>query len=191
VYKVIFCWQKSKRLLISDSSPQFNTWYILSSNISAISLGSTNSDEFLTDVTGSVRWLCFEVEEINWNYDKEIPIDRLWAQAYHLLLNKFKYQLTPEEQIQNEVSNQRHKIQSIEEELISSKYSPGTSEDNDAFMQTSQIMKEIIISEPYLSNKITEHKVGRALKGLLFKKESKRVEGFSNPTKGFYVKFKN
>jgi len=58
-------------------------------------------------------------------------------------------------------------------------------------MQTSQIMKEIIISEPYLSNKITEHKVGRALKGLLFKKESKRVEGFSNPTKGFYVKFKN
>lgn len=38
--------------------------------------GSTNKAEFLTDVTGSVRWLCFRVREINWDYKKHFDIDR-------------------------------------------------------------------------------------------------------------------
>ena len=37
-------------------------------------IGSTNNSEFLTDLTGSVRWLCFEVENINFDYKKKIDI---------------------------------------------------------------------------------------------------------------------
>ena len=37
-------------------------------------IGSTNNDEFLTDETGSVRWLCFEIEG-TLNFDYKIIID--------------------------------------------------------------------------------------------------------------------
>jgi predicted P-loop ATPase len=152
-------------------------------------VGSTNNIEFLTDVTGSVRWLCFEVDYINFKYKLDIPIDRLWAQAFYLFNDGYKYQLTAEEQAQNEISNQRHKIQTIEEELVSARYAPGTNQDHDLFLQTSQIYNEIIKEEPYLSNKINEFRLGRALIGLGFKKESKRVENATTPRKGYYVKF--
>ena len=38
-------------------------------------IGSTNRDTFLDDETGSVRWLCFQITGINWNYRQEINID--------------------------------------------------------------------------------------------------------------------
>ena len=38
-------------------------------------IGSTNKAEFLTDETGSVRWLCFEVIEIDWDYKTTIDIN--------------------------------------------------------------------------------------------------------------------
>ncbi len=46
--------------------------------------GSTNKDEFLNDETGSVRWLCFEILKINWDYKKDLNIDLIWAQALSL-----------------------------------------------------------------------------------------------------------
>lgn len=46
-------------------------------------VGSTNKTDFLTDESGSVRWIIFEViEKINFNYSSEIDIDKVWAQAY-------------------------------------------------------------------------------------------------------------
>lgn len=154
-------------------------------------VGSTNNIEFLTDATGSVRWLCFEVENINFKYKTDISIDRLWAQAYYLLNNGFKYQMTSEDQEQNEVANKRYNIQSIEEELICSLYIPGSIDDNDTFLLTNQIIKNIMEENPHLSNKISEMKISKALIKLGFKRVSGRVSDKPNSTKGFYVKFNN
>ena len=44
-------------------------------------IGSTNMDEFLNDETGSVRWLCFRINSINWDYRAQVDINRVWAQA--------------------------------------------------------------------------------------------------------------
>ncbi|KEO71743.1 VapE domain-containing protein [Anditalea andensis] len=41
--------------------------------------GSTNKAEFLSDVTGSVRWLCFTVIDIDWSYKTVIDIDMVWS----------------------------------------------------------------------------------------------------------------
>jgi len=46
--------------------------------------GSTNAVEFLNDHTGSVRWLCFEIKGINFEYSKGIDINKEWAEAYFL-----------------------------------------------------------------------------------------------------------
>jgi len=46
--------------------------------------------EFLTDSTGSVRWLCFKIHSINHDYNnyitgvQEVNIDDGWSQAYAL-----------------------------------------------------------------------------------------------------------
>lgn len=34
-------------------------------------IGSTNMTEFLTDPTGNVRWIPFEVFDIDWKYSKK------------------------------------------------------------------------------------------------------------------------
>ena len=40
---------------------------------------------FLNDETGSVRWLCFELKgRIDFAYSKEVDINKVWSQAYHL-----------------------------------------------------------------------------------------------------------
>lgn len=58
-------------------------------------VGSTNKMEFLSDETGSVRWLCFEVGKIHWEeYIKAINIDNVWSQAYSLYKAGFKHDLT-------------------------------------------------------------------------------------------------
>ena len=42
-------------------------------------VGSTNRTDFLTDETGSIRWLIFEVYSFDFNYSKEIDMDKVWA----------------------------------------------------------------------------------------------------------------
>lgn len=77
-------------------------------------LGSTNQNEFLTDVTGNVRWLVFETEGINHDsggpkgYSANVDINRLWAQAYALLKSGFQYELTREELARSEGNNRQH-----------------------------------------------------------------------------------
>jgi predicted P-loop ATPase len=44
-------------------------------------IGSTNEQSFLTDTTGSVRWLCFEINSIEFTYES-IGIDNIWSQPY-------------------------------------------------------------------------------------------------------------
>ena len=58
-------------------------------------VGSTNETEFLNDETGTVRWLCFEIENIDWDYSKKVEINKVYAQAYHYYKNtEFDYNLT-------------------------------------------------------------------------------------------------
>ena len=89
--------------------------------------GSTNSKEFLTDETGSVRWLVFEMKSIDWQgYLQHIDINQLWAQAFALYNSKFDYQLTRDEITENEQVNEEHQVNSPEYELIQDLYTPAT-----------------------------------------------------------------
>ena len=86
-------------------------------------LGSTNQNEFLTDVTGNVRWLVFETEGINHdsgglNGYSAVDINRVWAQAYALLKSGFKYELTREERAHSEGNNRQHQRTTAEIDLL-------------------------------------------------------------------------
>lgn len=114
-------------------------------------VGSTNNSEFLKDPTGSVRWICFKLfgeRPINWNYSKDIDINKVWAQAYALFKDGYNYQLTRQEIEENERSNVQFYMRSTELELIQTFLQPSHEQDPNAeFLNTTQIIE-------YLSSKI-------------------------------------
>ena len=80
--------------------------------------GSTNKTEFLTD-TENTRWLCFDLEGIDWGYKKEINIDDVWSQAYALYKDPaFDCQLTKDEAELRDAKNKDYEINDYEKELI-------------------------------------------------------------------------
>lgn len=145
-------------------------------------VGSTNQDEFLTDETGSVRWLCFKVLEIDFRYKLEINIDQIWKQAFHLYQSGFAYQLTPAEIRENEIANRDFQRISAEREFIQQHFTPGTRDEHDMFVQASTIQQ--FAAERNL--KLNPVLIGRAFKLLDFVRDSK-FNG-SYPVKGYYIK---
>ena len=89
-------------------------------------IGSTNQKDFINDETGSVRWLCFDIKSINFNYRKNCQIDKVWQQAYHLSQSTdFDYEMTVEELEKNEIRNRNFEKISMEAELINKYYEQG------------------------------------------------------------------
>lgn len=149
-------------------------------------IGSTNKDEFLTDETGSVRWLCFELtDKINFSYSADINIDDIYREAYTLYKEGFYYQLTQKEIEENELANKKFMIDTPEVQLIPKYFKPATKERYAEFLTSTDILKEIT-SENY-NFKGNIQAVGKALKVLGFKKESKYCENLHYTIKGYYV----
>lgn len=172
-------------------------------------VASTNRVEFLNDETGSVRWICFFVEKINFDYnkhgsDKFIDINKVWSQAYHLFKNtKFDYQLTQREIEENEVVNKTFLIRSTEMELLM-KYL--VKEDKDNFENQNNNFdyspdkiyfhtSTDIITELHKRNatgiKLNPVNIGKSLKMLGFEQVSKYRDDIKISVKGYYVKYKD
>lgn len=151
-------------------------------------LGSTNKGEFLTDETGSVRWLCFEISKINWDYKLNININDVWAQAYTYFKNGFKYNISVDDIKENDKENQKFQKITPEAELISKKFEPGTVLSHDRFSTAYQI-SVLLYEENPGAYKFTQENVGRALTFLGFDRVGKRING-ADPVYGYYIKAK-
>jgi predicted P-loop ATPase len=149
-------------------------------------VGSTNQIEFLTDSTGNVRWICFEIEKIDWAYSQAIDMNKVWAQAYALYMKGEQHQLTAEEIKANESANENFRIISMEEELLGRTYSPAYRHTPGAtFITTTELINQL---QKQVDNavKLTSNSMGRALNKLGFQKAS--ITGASYPIKGYFVK---
>lgn len=151
-------------------------------------IGSTNKTEFLTDETGSVRWLCFElIGKIDWNYKKDIDINNIWKQAYTLFKEGFKHELTVEEIKENEEVNKSYQITTVEIELIKKYYVPGTKNKHQQFFTATDFIKDLNQTDKGIDFKLNANNVGKALRFLGFTQETVRKGAF--PVKGYYVNF--
>ena len=150
-------------------------------------LGSTNKDEFLTDETGSVRWLCFNIIGINYDYKKAIDINIVWSQAYQLYKSEFPYEMTAEEIKENERANNLYKTITVEAELVHKFYAPATPDSFKDFLTATEITAELItLTESKI--KINPVEVGKALKMLGFNQGQRRGHGTQRfPVKGYYL----
>ncbi|MDD2635950.1 MAG: VapE family protein [Bacteroidales bacterium] len=174
-FKSMFSKDKVKARLTYDKRPSVHARR-------ANFMGSTDRWEFLTDENGSVRWLCFEIDSIDWNYKKDIEIDDVWAQAYHLLTNtKYFYDLTIEEIKENDYINKKYQVSSPERDLIQKFFKPGD-ETSGLFMSSTDMIEYI---SQYSSIRINPVQVGRELKFLGFTRKAKFING--NAKYGYIV----
>jgi len=148
--------------------------------------GSTNDIEFLTDLTGNVRWICFRIKKINWVYSV-LDIDQIWAQAYHEFKNKnFNAELTDKEIIDNESRNDQFMLVANEVEALQQHFRPCNKDNPRAqFASTTIIMSKLNYHGFSFRNK---RLFGQALKSLDFIKCSKRVKNGDKkqPVYGYY-----
>ncbi len=151
--------------------------------------GSTNSDDFLRDVTGSVRWLIFEIKGINHdnggpNGYTHIDMDLVYSQAYYLLNSGFKFKLDDSEIKKSEKRNKQFYEVTIEQELIEEFYSPGADIPECDFMGTKEIVNELVLE--YRDLKVW--RIGKALKLLGFKRVQKYDKDTKTQKRGYFVK---
>ena len=162
-------------------------------------VASTNRLEFLNDETGSVRWVCFLLEYINWDYKKDIDINKIWGQAYHLFKNTdFDYQLSTSEIAENEEANKAFLIRSPEMELIQKYLIPSTRQEFEKedyeepvkFMTATDIITLIQFKNAG-SIKLYSSNVGKALSMLGFIRDTKYFTDKEMSLKGYYLKEKD
>ena len=128
-------------------------------------VGSTNKTDFLTDESGSVRWIIFEVtEKINFNYSLEIDIDKVWAQAYFNAYKRegFNPELTLADISENEKRNERFTQMTLEQEMVNKFYEP--SDNLEEFKTATEVMMDLSTQ----GIRLNHLKIGRALSSFRF-----------------------
>ena len=85
-------------------------------------VGSSNKREFLTDVEGNRRFLCFEAEKIIRGRKKGL-LDLAYSQALALFKGGFTYYTTDSDIAELEEHNCKYQVVTLEEELIEKYFS--------------------------------------------------------------------
>ncbi|MEN2435811.1 VapE domain-containing protein [Weeksellaceae bacterium A-14] len=124
--------------------------------------GSVNTAQFLNDTTGSRRFLCFEVEHIE--YTHNIDINQAYAQARQLYKEGFRYWFNQEEIKEINQNNEQYQIKSPEEELLLTWFEIADRETANNFLNTTQIAAKLAEKAKLNITDGTVMKLGKALK---------------------------
>lgn len=124
--------------------------------------GSVNTAQFLNDSTGSRRFLCFEVENIQ--YQHEINIDNVLSQALYLFKTGFRHWFDQEEIKNITENNEQYQLRSPEEELLLTWFEPCEKEKANTFLNASQIAAKLAERAKFNISDGTINKLGKALK---------------------------
>ena len=155
--------------------------------------GSSNEDDFLTDETGSIRYIVFRVDDkhtdspINFDYSKKINPADIWSQAVFLFNSKkFEHNLTKEEVRQNQALNDEFKHYTPEMELILKYFTPGNQQQHTEFLTSTEICENLLRAAEKGLN-INHYNIGRALKSLNFEKLREYSPKSKRTVPGYYV----
>ena len=147
---------------------------------------SVNSTNFLTD-TQNRRYLCFEIDKINWELSNAINYDDVWAEVTAALNAGERFAFDKDEmQALNQMNDQFLEV-TAEHEFLSLTYKPGDENDPYAEILTrAEILKEITTTSGHM--KLSGTKLGRALDRLGFEKKNRRRKGTPFPVLSYLVK---
>lgn len=123
-------------------------------------VASVNKHEFLTDVTGNRRFLCFEA--INIDYQHEIDMDLVFAQALFLYQQGYRYWLDKDDIDEINASNEKFRALSLEEEALLTHYEP--SNERELMLTTTEILSRLSSFTKIPVNTASGKRLGEALK---------------------------
>lgn len=149
-------------------------------------MASVNGNDFLTDPTGSRRFLPFEVMAIDIQAAKSINMDEVYSEAVSLLESGFRYWFNDFEIEELHRQSSAFHVQTIEYEMLLQGFEqPPEHATADCFMTTVQVMSYL---KTYTSLQLSEKRMGEALRKAGFVRISKRVNGSKNPMYGWIIK---
>lgn len=138
---------------------------------------SVNNMDFLTDPTGSRRFLPFSCSEpIHVNEAKEVDIDKVWSQAFYLFKSGFRYWFDQEEIADLHDYSNQFKVHSTEREYIN-RYFEYTN-DKEEWLTSSEIIAKIQDLNKYAVN-LSKKRLGEAMTELDYNVKVVKIDGKS------------
>ena len=139
-------------------------------------VASVNGNDFLTDPTGSRRFLPFEVLSIDIERAKAISMDNVYAEAKALLKSGFRYWFDDDEIAELYRESEDFQVQTAEMELLLRCFEKPTEDESYSLMTTMEILTYLGI---YTHQSLVAKRMGEALKKAGYIKVSKRRNGGS------------
>ena len=139
-------------------------------------VASVNGNDFLTDPTGSRRFLPFEVLSIDIERAKAISVDNVYAEAKALLKSGFRYWFDDDEIAELYRESEDFQVQTAELELLLCCFEKPTENESYSLMTTTEILTYLGI---YTHQPLVAKRMGEALKKAGYIKVSKRKNGGS------------
>ena len=139
-------------------------------------VASVNGNDFLTDPTGSRRFLPFEVLSIDIERAKAISMDNVYAEAKALLKSGFRYWFDDDEIAELYRESEDFQVQTAEMELLLRCFEKPTEDESYSLMTTTEILTYLGV---YTHQPLVAKRMGEALKKAGYIKVSKRRNGGS------------
>lgn len=138
--------------------------------------GSANHNEILTDITGNRRFLCFEVDTINYNHD--INLDNVYKQAFALLSNpEFNYFFDMNDIKKLEENNTKFLQATTEEMLIEEFFKvPDDNDKNIEYLNSSEIISYLLQKKKFLKT-LEPITIGKSMSKKGF--QTKKIKGYN------------
>ena len=139
-------------------------------------VASVNGNDFLTDPTGSRRFLPFEVLSIDIERAKTISMDNVYAEAKALLKSGFRYWFDDDEIAELYRESEDFQVQTAEMEVLLRCFEKPTEDESYSLMTTTEILTYLGL---YTHQPLVAKRMGEALKKAEYIKVSKRRNGGS------------
>ena len=130
--------------------------------------GSGNQERFLSDETGSRRWLCHKVDHIDDPRTWGLDYDQLYTQLRDELRQGFRYWFDSDEQRRVERQNEAFRIESDEEQLIRSRLRRPSAGEKVTLMNSGMICQ--LLNGGVVGRGLSTRKVGIIMNSLGFRK---------------------
>lgn len=127
--------------------------------------GTGNNVQFLSDPTGNRRWLPFEVASIDSPRDHPFNYEGIYAQAYALYQQGFRYWFSKAETEQLQKYNKQFETVQSELELIDLYYRKPRDNENKQLVSATEALQVI---SGNIANTLSKEKIGRAFTTLGF-----------------------
>jgi Predicted P-loop ATPase and inactivated derivatives len=147
-------------------------------------MASVNGNDFLTDPTGSRRFLPFEVVKVDLKATREINMDNVFSEVMWLLDNDYRYWFIDEEITELHRVNQQFQVQTVEYEMLMQGFQKPEDRE-ECYMTTSQVLTYL---QGYTSIRLGEKRMGEAITKAGFERVTKRLHNFSTPVKCYRIK---